>query len=71
MRGSPSRSRGKPEVEVAIRDGEDRHRLYGMAVIENQRGAMRITSHARCYKDQKEYADSLGIHLRWTVGRKD
>lgn len=61
----------QPEVVVEIRDGNDRQRLYGMAIIENDRGTMRITNHARCYRDQKEFAEAVGIHLRWVAGRKD
>lgn len=60
----------QPEVVVEIRDGNDRQRLYGMAVIENDGGDMRITNHARCYKDQKEFADEVGIYLNWRAGRK-
>lgn len=62
---------GQPEIVVEIRNGGDRHRLYGMAVIENERGTMRITNHAAGYRDQKEFAEQIGIHLRWSVGRKD
>lgn len=62
---------GQPEVVVEIRDGNDRQRLYGMAIIENDNGTMKITNHAASYKDQKEYAEAIGIHLRWSVGSKD
>ena len=61
----------QPEVVVEINEGDDRQRIYGMALIENDHGAMRITNHAVAYHDQKEYADAIGIHLRWSVGRKD
>jgi tellurite resistance protein TerA len=61
----------QPEVVVEIRDGNDRQRLYGMAIVENDNGTMRITNHARCYRDQKEFAEAVGIHLRWVAGTKD
>lgn len=61
----------QPEVVVEIRDGNDRQRLYGMAIIENDRGTMRITNHARGYRDQREFAEAVGIHLRWVAGSKD
>lgn len=61
----------QPEIVVEIRDGNDRQRLYGMAIIENDRGSMKITNHARCYRDQKEFAEAVGIHLRWVAGSKD
>ena len=62
---------GQPEVVVEIRDGNDRQRLYGMAIIENDNGAMKITNHSRCYLDQRELANNIGIIMRWTVGSKD
>jgi len=62
---------GQPEVVVEIRDGNDRERLYGVAIIENDRGTMRITNHARSYQDQKKFAEAVGIHLKWVEGRKD
>jgi len=61
---------GQPEIVVEIRD-DDRLRLYGMAVIENVNGEFRVTNHAMCYHDQQKFADAIGIHLRWSVGRKD
>lgn len=61
----------QPEVVVEIRDGNDSQRLYGMAIIENDGGTMRITNHGRSYRDQKEFAEAVGIHLRWVAGRKD
>lgn len=62
---------GQPEVVVEIHDGDNRKPLYGMAIIENDRGSMRITNHAIAYRDQKQFADDIGIHLRWTNGTKD
>lgn len=62
---------GQPEVVVEIRDGNDRQMLYGMAIIENDNGNMRITNHAATYRDQKEFAEAIGIHLRWSIGSKD
>ena len=64
------KSPGQPEIVVEIRDGNDRQRVYGMAIIENIGGKMAITNHARGYKDQKEFADDVGIILNWTHGRK-
>jgi tellurite resistance protein TerA len=60
-----------PEIVVHINDGNNKQRLYGLAIIENVNGKMQITNHAQSYKDQKDYADSLGIKLRWTVSYKD
>lgn len=62
---------GQPEVVVEIRDGNDRQRLYGMAIIENENGSMKITNHSRCYLDQREFANDIGIIMRWSVGSKD
>lgn len=62
---------GQPEIEVRMDEGEDRKRLCGVAVIDNIDGVLRMNRHMRYYRDQKGFADDIGIILRWTAGTKD
>lgn len=62
---------GQPEIEVRMDEGRDNCRLCGIAVIDNVGGQLQIERHMQYYRDQKEYADRIGIILRWTAGSKD
>ena len=62
---------GQPEIEVRMNEQDSSSRLCGIATIENEGGKMRIERLVRFYKDQKQYADDLGIHLQWARGSKD
>jgi len=62
---------GQPEIEVRMDEGRDNCRLCGIAVIDNVAGQLQIDRHMRYYRDQKQYADTVGILLRWTAGSKD
>lgn len=62
---------GQPEIEVRMDEGRDNCRLCGIAVINNVAGQLQIERHMRYYRDQKQYADTVGIFLRWTAGSKD
>lgn len=62
---------GQPEIEIRLDEGRDNCRLCGIAVIENDGGALNLRRHMRYYRDQKEYADDIGIILRWSAGSKD
>lgn len=61
---------GQSEIEVHMNEGRNDRPLCGIAIIENQGGALRISRHMTYYRDQKHYADTIGIMLRWTVGTK-
>lgn len=62
---------GRPEIEVLIRQGNDRQRVFGLVVIDSAGGSLRVTNHMTNYPNQKEYADATGIYLNWKEGRKD
>ncbi|WP_343518468.1 TerD family protein [Sphingomonas sp.] len=62
---------GQPEVEVQLDEGRDNCRLCGIALLDNEGGSLRMKRHMIYYRDQKEYADDIGIFLRWAAGSKD
>lgn len=61
----------QPEIELRMDEGRDNCRLCGIALIENIGGNLQVKRHMSYYRDQKHFADDIGIHLRWTVGSKD
>lgn len=56
---------GQPEIEIRLDEGRDNCRLCGIAMIENEGGSLRMNRHMRYYNNQKEYADDIGLILRW------
>lgn len=62
---------GQPEIEVHMNEGHNDRALCGIALIDNVGGELRVTRHMKYYKNQKPFADDIGIHLRWTTGSKD
>ena len=62
---------GQPEIEVRLDEGRDNCRLCGIAVIDNEGGSLNMKRHMLYYRNQKEYADDIGIILRWAAGTKD
>jgi tellurite resistance protein TerA len=62
---------GQPEIEVRITGGDNRKRLCGVALIENDGGQMKITSLVSYHQDQEQYANSLGFRMRWQRASKD
>jgi tellurite resistance protein TerA len=59
-----------PEVIVQMSEHGSRLPLCGLALIDNDNGQLKLTNWMRMYRDQKEYADDIGIFLRWAAGRK-
>ena len=62
---------GQPEIELRLDEGRDNCRLCGIAVLDNDGGSLNMKRHMQYYRDQKEYADDIGIFLRWAAGSKD
>ncbi|WP_034992170.1 TerD family protein [Beijerinckia mobilis] len=62
---------GQPEIEVRMTEGRNDYRLCGIAIIENVGRELRIQRHMQYYRDQQDFADDIGIYLRWKAGRKD
>lgn len=62
---------GQPEIEVRMNEAGGSRRLCGIAVIHNRNGELSIERHMQFYPSQKEFADQIGIFLRWKAGSKD
>ena len=62
---------GQPTIEVRMDEGQDGRRLCGVAVVDNVDGELRMNRHMRYYRDQKGFADDIGVTLRWTAATKD
>lgn len=62
---------GQPEIEIRMNEGDDNRRLCGIALIENVGGELQMKRHMKFYRDQKGFADDIGIRLRWQAGSKD
>lgn len=62
---------GQPEIEVRMDEGQNNRHLCGIAIINNNRGDLQMQRHMQYYKDQREFADHVGIILRWSAGTKD
>jgi len=62
---------GQPEIEVRMDEGQNNRRLCGVALIDNVNGGLQMQRHMKYYPSQKEFADAIGIILRWTAGTKD
>lgn len=61
----------QPEIEVRLTGGDNGKRLCGVALIENVRGEMKITSLVSYHRDQEDYANSQGFRMRWQSATKD
>lgn len=62
---------GQPEIELRLDEGRDNCRLCGIAIIDNDNGALKMTRHMKYYVSQKPFADEIGIIMQWQAGRKD
>ncbi|EGF93709.1 terA [Asticcacaulis biprosthecium C19] len=62
---------GQPEIEIRLVEGRDNSRLCGIALINNVNGTLQVDRHMQYYRDQKQFADDIGIILRWAAGSKD
>jgi tellurite resistance protein TerA len=62
---------GQPEIEVRLEEGRNNTRLCGIAVINNVNGNIQVDRHIQYYRDQKGFADDIGIILQWVAGRKN
>lgn len=64
-------SLGQPPLEVRMTEGRNNLGMCGIALIENDGGKMKVSRLVEYFKGHKDFADSVGIHLRWTAGSKD
>ncbi|GGE92703.1 TerD family protein [Sphingomonas prati] len=61
----------QPPIEVRMTEGRNAKRLCGVAMIENDRGALKATRIVEYFADQQALDKRFGFGLRWTAGRKD
>ncbi|WP_240500007.1 TerD family protein [Sphingomonas montana] len=62
---------GQPPIEVRMTEGRNAKRLCGVAMIENDRGALKATRIVEYFTDQQALDRRFGFGLRWTAGSKD
>jgi len=61
----------QPPIEVRMTEGRNEKRLCGVVLLENDRGAIKVTRIVDYFRDQSELDRAFGFGLRWTSGRKD
>lgn len=61
----------QPPIEVRMTEGRDDKRLCGVVLLENDRGAIKVTRIVDYFRDQSELDRAFGFGLRWATGRKD
>jgi len=61
----------QPPIEVRMTEGRNDRGFCGIALLENDNGALRITRLVEYYRDHSEYDQRLGFGFRWTAGSKD
>lgn len=61
----------QPPIEVRMTEGRNDKRLCGVVLLENDRGAIKVTRIVDYFRDQSELDQAFGFGLRWTAGRKD
>jgi tellurite resistance protein TerA len=57
-------------VEVRMTGGQNNRSLCGIAMLENDGGAIKVTRLVDYYRDQKELDRAHGIGLNWSAGSK-
>lgn len=61
----------QPPIEVRMTEGRNDRGFCGIAILENDNGALKVTRLVEYYRDHSEYDQRLGFGFRWTAGRKD
>ena len=61
----------QPPIEVRMTEGRNDRGFCGIAVLENDGGALKITRLVEYFRHHAEYDQRLGFGLRWTAGSKD
>lgn len=64
-------SPGQPPLEMHMTDGRNNMGMCGIALIDNDGGKMKVSRLVEYFKGHKDFADSVGIRLRWVAGSKD
>lgn len=61
---------GQPEIEVRMNEYGDPRGTCAVALLEYQRGEVRVSREVTFHKSQKEMDEQYGWGFRWTSGRK-
>jgi tellurite resistance protein TerA len=61
---------GQPEIEVRMNEYGDPRGTCAVALLENQRGEVRVSREVTFHKSQKEMDVHYGWGFRWTSGSK-
>ena len=61
---------GQPEIEVKMNEYGDPRGTCAVALLENQRGEVRVTREVTFHKSQREMDTQYGWGFRWTSGSK-
>lgn len=62
---------GGDSVEVRLTDGEDRHTMCAVCLLENDGGRIKATKLAEYFRGHSEMDRRYGWGFRWTAGSKD
>lgn len=60
----------QPPVEIKMSDGPNGKGFCGLALIENDNGAMKLTRIVEYFPSHKQYDERLGWGMRWVSGSK-
>jgi len=60
----------QPEIEVRMNEYGDTRGMCAVALLENQRGEVRVSREVTFHQSQKEMDEQYGWGFRWTTGRK-
>lgn len=61
----------QPPIEVRMTEGRNDKRLCGVVLLENDRGAIKVTRIVDYFPGQREFDRAFGFGFNWTTGRKD
>lgn len=61
----------QPPIEVRMTEGRNNMRLCGVALLENDRGAIKVTRIIDYFRDQMMLDQAFGWGLNWRAGSKD
>jgi tellurite resistance protein TerA len=64
------RAPGHPELVVQMDSTSSNERCCAIALLENDRGNIRISKEVRYFRDQKVMDEGYGFGFRWSAGRK-
>ena len=61
----------QPPIEVRMTEGRNDRGFCGIAILENDNGALKVTRLVEYFREHSEYDQRLGFGFRWTAGRKN